>query len=440
MQSQLKNHNTLFMILLVTFSSHFAFSQKIETKPKCGQPAFTQRIHQNQELSDRSSVNSQKRLTNKFNSIIDQGEIVTIPVVFHVIHQGEAIGVGRNVSEEQIFAQLEQMNLDLRKQSSDADDIPFIFKNLHADIQIEFCLAQRTPDNKSTTGITRHFYLDSQFRGNEGDDFEFNVKAKTYWNPDKYLNIWTANTFIIDEGLLGWAYFPENPPQQFYDGIVASYGTIGSVDKPFKLDPRTSISRENMGKTVTHEIGHYLNLYHTWGKEDDLFFISCNDDDDVSDTPLTDRTYGGQCPSVGISTISCGSQDMFVNYMGYSPCIYMFTHGQKQRMRAALFGLRSSLLASNGCIPPSIYELKLYPNPASNYLNLDVSLQSGSYVDWYSEIIMHNSIGKRVFDEKVILTSSSKIDISELTPNQIYFVNIKDVNGDEHEFKILKTD
>jgi len=434
MSKHLINTISAFMIFMFVLNSAKLFSQKIE-RSRCGQPDFTNRLDSEalQQLQNINNTVSKSSVLRNFNVAATKGEVAVIPVVFHVIHEGEAIGSGRNISDEYIHAQIEQLNLDFRRKSPDAAFIPEIFRDLHSDVEIEFCLANTDPSGNATGGITRHFYRDSKWTVNEGDAFDYLVKKETSWNPDNYLNIWTAN--ILKIGYYGWAYFPNVFPK-YYDGVVSHYGTIGSLEKPFPFDFRTSGGDET-GKITTHELGHYFDLFHTWGINDESQ-ANCIDDDGIDDTPLSSNAYNVRCPLFGRSSTTCGSQDMYVNYMGYSSCAYMFTHGQKDKMLNALYGSRSSLLNSYGCEPPDKYELKLYPNPTNDYFNIDISLISGSIVNENSEIIIYNTLGRKVFESKVNLKASNSINISSLSPNQIYFINIADVNGDVHEFKILK--
>ena len=147
------------------------------------------------------------------------------------------------------------------------------------------------------------------------------------------MNIWVCD---LSSGLLGYAQFPGGPASS--DGIVCDYayfGNIGTATAPF-----------NLGRTATHEVGHYLNLRHIWGDS------NCGNDF-CNDTPEHNGSNYG-CPNYP-STSSCSGNgaygDMFMNYMDYTDdgCMNMFTQDQKTRMIAAINTYRTGLLTSNAC-------------------------------------------------------------------------------------------
>ncbi len=259
-------------------------------------------------------------------------EIITIPVVVHVVYATAA----QNVSDQQILSQIEVLNRDFRRLNPDTGNTPQVFKPVGADAGIEFCLASRDPQGNFTTGITRTPTTNTNFT-TFNNAVKYDVTGgKSAWNTSEYLNIWVCN---IQGSVLGYAQFPGGNPAT--DGIVVDYlafGTTGSAQSPY-----------NGGRTTTHEIGHWLNLYHIWGDDGG----ACTGTDYVGDTPNQGGEYYG-CPS--FPQTSCGSQDMFMNYMDYvnDNCSNIFTQGQRDRMRAAINIWRSGLLTSAGCVtqPP----------------------------------------------------------------------------------------
>lgn len=275
--------------------------------------------------------------------------IITIPVVVHVIHDGDAVGDDENISDTQIFSQIEVLNKDFRKLNADTANTPNIYKSLAADINIEFCMAQRNPNGNATNGITRH-----NFNQNSVDDnfIDNNIKPQTTWDRDSYLNIWTVRLGGNISNVLGYSTQPGFPAD--VDGVVVGYrffGNTGNVQSPY-----------NKGRTTTHEVGHWLGLLHTWGT-----FGGCNDDDNISDTPESSDPYYG-CPSFPQN--SCNTSNMFMNYMDYTndACMNLFTIGQKTRMSAIINSVRQSILTSNGCVavPVNNVDVSLkqivYPN------------------------------------------------------------------------------
>ncbi len=262
---------------------------------------------------------------------------ITIPVVVHVIYNAPA----ENVSAAQVQSQIDVLNDDFRRLNGDASSTPAIFQGVASDVEIEFCLAATDPNGNPTDGITRTFTSTTSFPTN--DNMKFSATGGTdAWPASAYLNIWVCN---ISGNILGYAQFPGGPAAT--DGVVIDYqyfGTIGTATPPFDL-----------GRTGTHEVGHYLNLRHVWGDG------GCGVDDLVADTPLAGAPNytGAPCSFPGPNTCDEGAgdqPDMFQNYMDYSDdgCMNLFTEGQKARMRA-LFepgGPRASLLNSTACNPP----------------------------------------------------------------------------------------
>ena len=245
--------------------------------------------------------------------------VVSIPVVVNVIYKTNA----QNISDAQIQSQIDVLNGDFRRTNSDADNT----WSQAADTEIEFCLASVDPSGNATNGIRRKssnkpsWQANDAMKGNQG---------LTPWDPSSYLNIWVCN---LSGGLLGYAQFPGGPSST--DGVVVDYayfGTTGTATSPFDL-----------GRTCTHEVGHYLNLRHIWGDG------GCSVDDFVSDTPLSD----GPNYSCAVGHVSCGTTDMVQNYMDYSDdaCMNLYTDGQGLRMQAmfAPGGFRYSLTQSGGC-------------------------------------------------------------------------------------------
>lgn len=256
--------------------------------------------------------------------------VITIPVVVHVLYNTNS----QNISDAQIQSQITVLNKDFRHLNTDAGNTPQVWQNIAADAGIEFCLASVDPNGQPTTGITRTQTSVTTF-SDAGDDMKFtSTGGHDAWPRDKYLNIWVCK---ISGGTLGFTQLPGGPANT--DGVVIGtnyFGTTGTVSAPFHL-----------GRTATHEVGHWLNLYHVWGDDGG----SCNGSDQVSDTPnQADANY--DCPSFPTVTCSNGPNgDMFMNYMDYvnDNCMNMFTAGQKTRMLACLNGARASILTSNGC-------------------------------------------------------------------------------------------
>ena len=260
--------------------------------------------------------------------------VTTIPVVFHIVHNGDAVGTNENIADTYIYAQLQQLNDDYRRLNADAGNTPAEFSGISADLEIQFCLAQQDPNGLPTTGIMRHDLGVASWTVN---NFETTAKPATVWDRDSYLNFWTCVFGGGDAGLLAYAQFPGGDPTT--DGVVCLYSSVGSISTP-----NPAGSPYDIGRTATHEIGHWLDLFHIWGDDG----TACTGSDLVSDTPNAAGPYFG-CPTYPSS--SCSSSDMFMNYMDYTDdaCMNAFTQGQKIRVAAVVAGPRASLLSSVGC-------------------------------------------------------------------------------------------
>lgn len=245
----------------------------------------------------------------KYNS----DAVRVIPVVIHVLHTGGS----NNITDAQINDAMEIINRDFNKLNPDTANVIDEFQNSIANVGIEFKLAQKDPNGNCTKGITRSY---SELTNNAGE----NVKDFIKWDPSKYLNVWVVSNIEIGAG--GYSYYPgEAPNNDANAGIVILASQFGSIGE--------SNGNNSSNRTLTHEIGHYLSLNHTWGNSNENNIQdNCYDDDGISDTPLTIGTNS----SCNLSQQSCGSLDNVQNYMDYASCPKMFTKGQGAAMRAAL--------------------------------------------------------------------------------------------------------
>ena len=250
-------------------------------------------------------------------------KLITIPVVVHVVYKAAA----ENVSDEQIASQIDALNRDYRLANDDKDGIPEVWRALATDANIEFALATKDPQGKKTNGITRTQTARDSF--GTGDS----VKAKSggghaAWPSARYLNLWVCN---LADNTLGYAQFPGGPSKT--DGVVITYtafGTTAAAADPF-----------NLGRTATHEVGHWLNLRHIWGDRND-----CSGNDFVADTPGAQGANFGQPRFPHVTCHNGPSGDMFMNYMDYvdDAAMVMFSEGQVARMNATLGGPRKKLV------------------------------------------------------------------------------------------------
>jgi len=247
---------------------------------------------------------------------------VSIPVVVHVVYRTAA----ENIPDAQISSQIDALNRDYAATNTDKINTPAVWAGLPQDTQIRFALATKDPKGKVTTGITRTRTKAFAFTTHDKVKHVATGGADA-WPSTKYLNLWVCT---LSDSLLGYAQFPGGDPAT--DGVVilsTAFGTTGTARAPF-----------NLGRTATHEVGHWLNLNHIWGDTSD-----CSGTDHVADTP------NAQLPNYHVPHfphISCGNGpngDMFMNYMDYvdDKAMVMFTHGQVARMQATLAGPRNSI-------------------------------------------------------------------------------------------------
>ncbi|MCL4130970.1 UNVERIFIED_CONTAM: hypothetical protein GTU68_023301 [Idotea baltica] len=286
--------------------------------------------------------------TKHFKSKKGKGATIQLPVVVHVLHNQEDGTIrNENISDAQIFSQIERINTDFAGTNDDIGNVPNQFKDFIADGDVfQFCLAQTDPEGNLTTGITRTFTEKTNFSFFADDAKKANRGGKDPWPNCEYINFWVVPG--IDGGsTLGYASFPQGPDAE--DGIVIGNTFFGD-------DTGTSIPAiagpYYKGRTATHELGHYFNLYHIWGDDCNGASCSCTGSDRVSDTPNQAGDSSG-CP---VNASSCDSNDMTVNYMDYSNdrCLLMFTQGQSDRMSAVIESSRSCLVeaAKRSCAPP----------------------------------------------------------------------------------------
>jgi hypothetical protein len=271
----------------------------------------------------------------------------TVPVVVHIIHRGESIGTGTNLSLLQIQSQIEVLNHDFNRTNSDALQTPSEFQSVAGQIEIEFVLARQDPEGNASDGVVRVKGSKSTWSIND----EKQLKATSYWPAEDYLNIWVAD---LSSSILGYAQFPVSDlvglesavDNRLTDGIVIDYTVFGSEDfGSFNLN-----ADFRKGRTTTHEVGHFFGLRHIWGDDEG----SCSGNDDyVSDTPNQGNNTTG-CPVH--PRVSCSLHSMFQNYMDYTndDCMNLFTVGQVSRMVTILENSprRVSLLSSSGANNP----------------------------------------------------------------------------------------
>ncbi|MDZ4822777.1 MAG: M43 family zinc metalloprotease [Flavobacteriales bacterium] len=282
----------------------------------CGQTEQTEKFfakHPQAKADAADAMRYLEELTLQEEQMRGGGDqVFIVPVVFHVIHNNGS----ENISDEQILDAVEILNRDFRKLNEDIEDVVAPFIDIAADVEIEFRLAGLDPDGNCTSGITR---LISDLTYDGSDD----VKNLIQWPRNRYMNVWICAEAA---GAAGWTYMPAAVNGVFgagEDGIVIKSDYVGSI----------GTSSVGKSRVLTHEVGHWLNLFHCWGQNNNPGAAgNCNSDDNVADTP--DDIGWSSC---NLDGASCGNEiDNVQNYMEYSYCTKMFTEGQRTRMRTAI--------------------------------------------------------------------------------------------------------
>jgi hypothetical protein len=341
--------------------------------------------------------------------------LYTIPVVVHVIHLGEPIGIGSNITDIQIQQAIAGLNDRFRN-----------INGLGVDVELEFCLASKDPNGNSTNGINR-------VDGSSVPNYSANgitptgnpcsgavatiIKDLSKWPVSDYYNIWVVSE-ICNGGFVGYASYPVGG---LYDGLVI-----------------VSTSMTSTSGTLPHEVGHGFFLYHTFNG--DVGNVSCPvdtncliDGDRVCDTPPHKQS---DCGTTNPCTSSGVWDNSRYNYMAYCPLVNRFTQGQKDRIRTtAIVAPRVSLITSVGCGPLGINEssstkiFSVFPNPAQTIINVkaDIKLLGSAYV-------IYDNTGKLVLTGK-ITSENTVIELDNLSDGIYFFIvgeNFKQT------FKVIK--
>lgn len=269
-------------------------------------PGAAERNQMLREFRKRFEQGFGERILNTNGTVVYR-----IPIVFHIIHMYGS----ENISKAQVLDAMDILNQSFQKLNNDTGQVIPLFQPIFANAQIEFVLPSLDPAGNCTDGITRTY---SPLTADAGD----NVKSLVGWPADRYLNIWVVRN--IASGAAGYAYYPGISAS--IDGIVILHDYVGGIG--------TSNGSNYSERSLAHEVGHWLDLPHTWGSTNYPGDPSnCNIDDGIGDTP---NTIGVGNFSCNTAQSTCGAIDNVQNYMDYASCHYMFTEGQKAAMHATL--------------------------------------------------------------------------------------------------------
>jgi hypothetical protein len=299
-------------------------------------------IHNHDLMEERAELNE---WTKTFDLSQAKSTNITIPVVFHV----NDLTNPQKVTLAQVQSAITILNEDFNGANPEFNNLRPEFQGIAANIGISFCLASIDPNGNPTTGITYHY---NDYNGREPDGLGTTVKSVESWPNDQYLNIWVVNETEDDGSLYnsGWAFYPYTGyADDGIDGIVYNHRYLGYGEGSSEVSGPSSWQAE-MARVLTHEVGHYLNLHHTFEN------YCSSPSDEVSDTPPVYYLGSNNCDQLGTfcTGVTVVNDE---NYMDYTPCPSMFTEGQKTRMLAALnsnVAYRNNLwsasnLAATGC-------------------------------------------------------------------------------------------
>jgi len=402
----------LFFIILI-LNSDVLFAQQVPCD-------FDSYVIKNKHSIEIANNKIAQKLNNSFlRKSATTNNIYVIPVVVHVIHNGGT----ENISDAQIQSQIDILNEDYRKIVGTLGD------GNGVDSEIEFCLAKKDPQGRCTNGIVRIKSTLTNHQSYQRADLA-NLSS---WDATRYLNIYVVKTMA--GGVLGYASFPGGPTNQ--DGCVMVHNYFG----------RVGTASSSLGRTASHEIGHWFGLYHTFNNSCGV--DTCTDGDLVCDTPpVVNPNFG--CPIIN----SCHNElpdvnDQIQNYMDYTDdaCKSMFTYGQKMRMHTTLDTIRTiiwsqSNLIATGCdsgfvSPPCNVVADFTSNGdticlGSSVLFTNKSLNTPTAYQWYfnggspstaitaNATILYNSLG--TYDVKLIVSGALGND-SIISLNHITVIN-----------------
>ncbi|MHC1708258.1 MAG: M43 family zinc metalloprotease [Bacteroidales bacterium] len=398
----------IILVFIIT-SSGTLLAQNQEEDFRCSSEKYNKDLEEKYPWIKENRSRIEKEIQEFINNHSSANKtIITIPTVVHVLWNTPE----QNIPDDQIWSQIFVLNDDFRRRNADTIHTPAMFKPVAADCQIEFCLAKRAPgDTAGTYGIVRKYTTVEQFGidNQVKNPYEGGSRA---WDPEKYLNIWVCN---LAGNFLGYAQYPGGTDST--DGVVIDYKCFGSVGD---LNPHY-----NKGRTATHEIGHWLDLWHIWGDD----YGSCEGTDYVDDTPnAANANY--YCPAHP-HTSNCNSTgEMFMNYMDYCDdiCFNLFTAGQRDRMIAAVNAARPGLLNSDGCVPydaipetGTTININLFPNPVNQAFTLKISMDRAHSVKVY----MTDITGKELYRKEAGINNEFilPVDVSGIQPG-LYFINV----------------
>lgn len=428
------------VLLSLALCSGIIFAQETPQFKRCYSPEYIE--YQEQKTPGfKQDVNEQFELAKNSYST-KSNETYIIPVVVHIVYKTAS----QNIADSVVHNQIATLNEDFQRKNADTVNMRSDFDIVAGNPNIEFRLASTDPNGNPTSGITRSSTSTESFMDfmgfMNGDMSTMEAVKKSNeggidpWDQSRYLNIWVCNMAIDFMGnstpvVLGYATPPSGlsnwPPGStggLKDGVVVQFEAFGSNNpNPINLGGGPL---EVLGRTATHEVGHYLGLRHIWGDG------GCTEEDGIADTPnAIDKSEG--CPTSANTCLDniqgLDLPDMVENYMDYSDedCQNSFTKGQADLMRGVLENQRENLITNNpaldntAAVQKESFTAALYPNPTDNVLNIRITNGVLENVEVY------NTYGQMI-QSKESIDSVVQLDVSQLEKG-VYLVKIKDNLG-----------
>ncbi|MAJ07082.1 MAG: hypothetical protein CL827_09540 [Crocinitomicaceae bacterium] len=408
-----------FLIIVLIFKTTSFLSQT--PHHKCGQHIVLKELLKNNDF--KTYYDQEQRSFSSSNQIssLKSGVVYKIPVVFHIVHNN---GIEK-IDRSQVLDALEKLNIDLRALRPDTSTVDSLFQPLIADIEVEFVLATKAPDGTCFSGITMtetpFSYNNGDINGSDQVDavMMYNDVYQGNWPGDQYLNVFVCGA--VGTGIAGYTYYPSGFfGNAMNNGIWLRHDYCGSI----------GTANPSASKTFVHEVGHWLNLPHTWGSTNEPGLASnCTTDDGVTDTP---NTIGSQWCNYNETT--CGSVANIENHMEYTPCRKMFTLGQKARMRTALnssTGGRSNLITPANHFATGIDTIAPFCK-ADFFANRYITCSGDSL--YFQDYSYHNPIAWDWYFEGANPDSSNLDNTYAFYPNQGVFDVSLTASGDSTTF------